>query len=908
MASARNGPLEISVNGRPHAVAASPETPLLYVLRNELHLNSVRFGCGLSRCGACTVHIDGEPVRCCELPVREVAGREVVTLEGLGAADTLHPLQQAFLDEQAAQCGYCLPGIIMTAAHLLKRNSRPAEAEIRAALDDTLCRCGAHVRMVRAVQRAAGIAPHPLTPSPGSPGEGELPGAECQNAQRNLVDSVSDDGEAIDDRLAVAADGQVTVCTGKVELGTGTRTALAQIVAEALDVPFARVAMVMGDTDLTPDDGGTTGSKTLQHAGPRLQRVAAEARRILLRRASARLGAPVDQLCTRDGIVAVSGDAARRIPYGELAARPFGQQVSGQALWRPPSRSAVLGQSTPRVDLRAKLSGGEAFVHDLPLEGMLHGRVARPHVRTMHGVGGATVLHVDDAAARGVPGLVAIVRNGSFVGVVAEREEAALRAAELLRVTWSAPDALPDRRQLHALMSQMPHETAEVAGAGDVEAALGQAAQILEATYAFPMQAHASLGPSCAVADVRPHGATIYTSSQDVFGLRTALAPLLGLKVEQIRVIQREGAGCYGHNGADDVSADAALLSQAVGRPVRVQWGRADEFAWEPKGPAMLARLRGGLSATGEVVAWEYDVWTPTHGTRPHGEPSRLLAGELVDPPAPPAPLRWVGGDRNATPNYAFPHHRITAHWIATPPLRQGSLRSLGGMANTTAIESFLDELAAAAGTDPVAFRLRHLRDPRAAAVIRRAAEMAGWEGRRRAEDGGRGSASGQRPMADSPAYGRGIAFARYESRYAYVAVVAEVTVDRGSGAVRVTRVVVAHDCGLIVNPDGLANQIEGNVIQGISRALKEEVTWDDHQVTSLNWMTYPILTFTEVPAIEIALINRPEEPPWGAGETAICPAAAAIGNAIYDATGARLRTVPFTPDRVLEAVGAYSH
>jgi CO/xanthine dehydrogenase Mo-binding subunit len=375
-----------------------------------------------------------------------------------------------------------------------------------------------------------------------------------------------------------------------------------------------------------------------------------------------------------------------------------------------------------------------------------------------------------------------------------------------------------------------------------------------------------------------------------VFALRASLAPLLGLDVGQVHVIHREGAGCYGHNGADDVSADAALLSQAVGRPVRVQWSRADEFAWEPKGPAMLSRLRAGLSDTGLITAWEYDVWTPTHTTRPGGDAVRLFAGQLVDPPGPPAPLRHAGGDRNAIPNYDFPHLRVTAHWLTTPPLRPGSLRTLGGMANTSAIESFMDELAVAAGEDPVAFRLRHLTDPRARDVISRAAEAAQWQAR----------PSG--PVASDES-GRGVAFARYESKYAYVAVVADVSVDRISGLVRVARIVVAHDCGLIVNPDGLTNQIEGNIIQGISRALKEEVTFDQTQVTSLNWMTYPILTFSEVPKIDVVLIDRPDEPPWGAGEPAICPVAAAIGNAIFDATGARLRSMPFTAEKVLAAL-----
>jgi nicotinate dehydrogenase subunit B len=707
-------------------------------------------------------------------------------------------------------------------------------------------------------------------------------------------------GETVDSWLAIDPNGYVTVYSGKVELGTGVRTALAQIVADELDVPFDRVSLIMGDTRLTPDEGGTTGSKTLQNAGPRLRQVAAEARLVLLTRAAKRLGVPADQLQIHDGVVSARGDATMSVSFGELVAEPFRRQVAGGAPLKSPAQYRLVGQSIPRVDLLAKMTGGEAFVHDLRLDGMLHGRVVRPHTRTMNGVGGAAVLHVDDSALRGLPGLVAVVRNGSFVGVVAEREEDAVRAAAQLRVTWSQPELLPDQSQLYALMPQMPCQSVEVARSGEIDGALEAAARTLEATYEFASQAHASMAPSCAVADVRPDGAAVYSSSQNVFALRAALAPILGLAVEQVRVIHKEGGGCYGHNGADDVSADAAVLSQAVGRPVRVQWGRADEFAWEPKGPAMVSRVRGGLDAEGNVIAWDYEVWTPTHSTRPGGEPAGVLAGELVDPPAPPASVRRAGGDRNAPHTYAFPHNRVTAHWIATPPLRPGSLRSLGGMANTTANESFLDELAAAAGADPVEFRLRHLTDPRAIAVIRRAADAAAWTTR----PAGPGET---RMSAGKPLTGQGMAFARYEAEYAYAAVVAAVTVDPGSGVVRVHRVVVAHDCGLIVNPDGLRNQIEGNVIQGVSRALKEEVTFDRTQVTSLDWSTYHILTFEEFPRIEVELINRPEEPSWGAGEPAICPMAAAIGNAIFDATGARLRTVPFTPDRVLAALSGRS-
>ena len=680
-------------------------------------------------------------------------------------------------------------------------------------------------------------------------------------------------GETIDSWLEFDSDGGVTVYTGKVELGTGVKTALAQLVAEELDLPIERVTMVMGDTSLTPDEGGTTGSKTIQTAGPRLQRIAAEARRVLLTRAASRLGVPIDALQIVDGMVEVTGEPSRSVPFSALVSEPFSQPITGHAPLKPSSRHTVVGTSSPRLDLLAKLTGGAAFVHDLRLDGMLHGRVLRPHTRTMCGVGGARVVSVDAAAVRDLPGVVAVVRNGSFVGVVAEREEQAIRAAERLPITWSDPEPLPNQEQLYAQMPEMPLESVEVARRGDVDDALAGAMRTVEATYAFAIQAHASLGPSCAVADVNQDGATVYASTQSVYGLRASLAPLLGLDPDRVRVIHMEGAGCYGHNGADDVAADAALLSQAVGRPVRVQWGRADEFAWEPKAPAMVSRVRGALDAAGSVAAWDYEVWTPTHTSRPNGDPGRLLAAELVDPAIPLAPLGRAGGDRNAAHTYDFPNSRVTAHWIATSPLRPGSLRSLGGMANTTATEGFLDELAAAAGADPVEFRLRHLTDPRAIEVVRRAAASAGWETR----PSGPG-APGRTPTTSGPLLsGRGIAFARYETKYAYAAAVADVAVDPHSGAVRVTRVTVAHDCGLIVNPDGLLNQIEGNIIQGVSRALHEEITFDRTGVTSLDFTTYRILTFREAPTIQVELINRPDEPPLGAGEPAICPIAAAI-------------------------------
>lgn len=447
-------------------------------------------------------------------------------------------------------------------------------------------------------------------------------------------------------------------------------------------------------------------------------------------------------------------------------------------------------------------------------------------------------------------------------------------------------------------MRDMPiAEDAELSRNGDVEGALENAAQTLEATYQFPFQAHAMMGPSCAVADVRSDRATVYSQSQTVFNLRASLADLLGLAEEDVRVIYKEGAGCYGHSGFDDVAADAAMLSQAVGRPVRVQWMRADEFAWEPKMPAMLVDSRAGLDDEGNLLAWDYELWTPTHLSRPNGQASSLLPGQQVDPPRDPLEVRYIGGDRNAPNNYSFPNNHVAVHWVETPPLRSSALRSLGAVSNVTANECFLDEVAVAAGVDPVEFRLQYQADPRALDVISEAASAAGWESRPS------GTNADATPVAGGLLTGRGIAYARYETEFAYVAAVAEVEVNPENGDVRVTRVVVAHDCGLIVNPEGLKSQIEGNVIQGVGRALKEEITWDEHSVTSLDWSGYHILTFPEVPSIEAVLINRPDEPSLGAGEPAIGPVVAAVGNAIFDATGVRLRALPFTADRVLEGL-----
>ncbi len=681
----------------------------------------------------------------------------------------------------------------------------------------------------------------------------------------------------LDDWLSIAPDGTVTVFSGKVELGTGVRTALAQIVAEELDVPLASIRMVMGETSRTPNEGYTAGSKTVQLAGSLLRYAAAEARQALLERAADELEAPLDELVIADGTIFHPEQPARRVSIGALQGdRRFERTVTRSVPLKRPEDYALVGTSAPRLDLLAKFTGSPAFVQDIRLPGMLHGRVVRPPSPA------AELVELDE---RAIPN-ARVVRIGDFVGVVAEREEDAIRAARQAHeaAVWRETAHLPDQDGLYETLRQMPATDRVVEEHGNVAEALSGAETVIAAEYRQPFHAHGSIGPSCAVASIDGDQMTVWCSSQGVYPLRGALADLLEIPPERVRVVHVEGAGCYGHNGADDVAADAAVLAQAVGKPVRVQWSRADEFVWEPKSPAMVLRVRAGMTADGHVAGWEYEAWTPSHGNRPR-QAAQLIAGQLTRRVRAPQSGMFLGGDRNAPTNYALPNSRVTMHWLADAPLRVSSFRSLGATANTFANESFMDELAHAADCDPLEFRLRHLDDPRACDVLSAAAERADWG----------------RALPDG--YGRGLAFARYENIEAYVAMVAEVRVEEATGVVRVTRVVAAHDCGLIVNPDGVRNQVEGSVIQGLSRALKEEVHFDTSAITSVDWETYPILTFSEVPEIEVVLLDRPDQPSVGAGEPATVVVAPAVANAVFAATGARIRQVPFTPERIRAAL-----
>lgn len=722
--------------------------------------------------------------------------------------------------------------------------------------------------------------------------------ATAAGAAESLAPGV--DPAQLDSWLAVAADGSVTVFTDKLEIGMGVITALAQIVAEELDVPIETIRFVLGDTARTPDQRGAGGSTSLAQGARPLRNAAAEARRVLLDLAAARLGVPADRLTVRDGIVGATGDPSKRVSYGDLiggrrfdvALKASGEgaslNVTGRAQPKRPDQYTIVGKPVKRIDIPDKVTGRFTYVVDVRVPGMLHGRVIRPPVA------GATLLGVDGAQA--LPGVVKVVAKKNFLGVVAETEWQAIQAARALKVTWSTPGpAFPAMEDLYVLMGRLPVQSRKVfADVGNVDAAMASAARVIAARYAWPFQSHAMMGPACAVADVQNGQATVWSGTQKPHQLQQGLAELLGLPVNKVRVIWVEGAGSYGRSAADDVPADAALLSQAVGRPVRVQWMRADETGWDPKGPPVVMDVRAGLDAHGTVVALDYVARDFSGSGIPAGttRAGNMLAGQLLGLPA-------GGFDEpgNLQESYAFPNKRKVGEVLPwrqeASPLRTAHLRAPEQLSTTFGGESFVDEVAAALSVDPVEFRLRYLSDPRDIAVVKAAAERAGWQRR-------------PSPRTDAPraglATGRGIAYSpRGET---HLATIAEVEVSQATGQVHVTRLVIAHDCGLIINPDGLKGTIEANLIQSTSRALNEEVQFSRSAVTSVDWRTYPILMAPEAPReIDIVLINRPDRPPAGAGEPASVATAAAIANAIFDATGARLRTVPFTSARMLEGL-----
>ena len=714
----------------------------------------------------------------------------------------------------------------------------------------------------------------------------------------NTTDILTRDGTLVVQRATAAgpelfvvmdAEG-VTAFNGHVDLGTGISTSLAQIVAEELDVGLHRVRMVLGTVGLGPDQGATVASTTLQVTAVPLRAAAAQARGALLALAAEELGIPASALSVQDGVVSAPGGENRFTSYAALLqGRRVHLTLDEATPVKPPESYRVVGQAVPRVDIPGKATGALVYVQDVRVPGMLHGRVVRPPYAGLdagEGVG-SSLIAVDEASVAGIPGVAGVVVIGDFVGVIAEREEHAALAAEQLAVTWRPGPVVPDLTDVATALRTHPSTPRLLLERGDVDAAIRDAAVPMRRTYVWPFQMHGSIGPSCSVADWRPEGLTVWSGTQNPHNLRDDLALLMGMDRELVTIHRMETAGCYGRNCADDVGADAALLSRAVGRPVRVQLTRAQEHAWEPKGAAQLMDVGGGLDAAGHPVGYDFSTYYPSNRAPTL---ALILTGAIS-----PVPLVGDVGDRTAIPPYGYDPIRVVANDM-TPIVRAAWMRGVSALPNTFAHESFIDELAIAAGVDPVEYRLRYLGDPRAVAVLKATVAEAGWEPR---------TAARMRADADGVLHGQGVAYAVYvHSKFpgfgaAWSAWVADVAVDPRSGEVSVSRVVAGQDSGLMINPDGVRHQLQGNVVQSISRVLKEEVRFDQTAVTSREWGAYPILTFPELPAMQSVLIPRPDQPPMGAGESASVPSAAAIANAIFDATGVRFREVPFTPERI---------
>lgn len=707
------------------------------------------------------------------------------------------------------------------------------------------------------------------------------------------------DATSLDSWLAVAADGNVTVFTSKVELGTGTQTALAQIVAEELDIPFRRIVMESGDTSKTVDQGLTVASRTLERAGPQLRQAAAAGRQALMKLAEARLDASVEKMEVTDGVVSVTDNPSKKVSYADLVGgKQFNVKITATGTgWdlkvapevpaKDPKTYKIVGQPVQRTDLPPKFTGEFSYSADIRMPGMLHGRVIRPPTVN------TKPTTVDTDSIKDVPGVVKVVQEGSFLGVVAQTEWAAIQAVKKLKVTWSAPEhTYPSTKDevFDYLKNTKSVRDQVVVNRGDTVPAIAQAAKSFDATFRWPFQLHGMLGPSCSVADVRENQATIWSATQGPFSTRQRVAALLKMPEKNVRVVYTEGPGSYGRLQNDDSSEDAALMSRAVGKPVRVQWSRADEHAWETKGPAQLITVRAAVDAQGKVTAW--DFWDRTFPWSEEGNP--LLASRQIGMKATSA--GFGNGTGGGGQIYTFENQRVAAAmipwvWPEPMPLRTGNLRAPGDLARSFASETVVDDIAAAIGSDPVAFRLRYLTDQRLIGVLSAVTEKAGWKPR----------STPTTAAKSSKVIGRGVAVGNRANTM--TASVVEVEVEKATGKVSVKRITLAHDCGLIVNPDGLKNQIEGNIIQAVSRTLLEEVKFDASGIKTLDWASYPILQFPDVPEIEIVLIDRKDMPSLGGGEASMVSVPAAIANAVFDATRIRMRDVPLTPERILSAL-----
>jgi CO/xanthine dehydrogenase Mo-binding subunit len=711
--------------------------------------------------------------------------------------------------------------------------------------------------------------------------------ALAQTGQSTILPGSLRKAPMLDSWIALDASGRVTVFTGKAELGQGIMTALIQCAAEELDINPVAITLVTADTERTPNEGYTAGSHSMQDSGTAILNAAAQVRAILVGLAAQRLKLPAGRLKAKGG--SVIADDGRSIAYKDLVSGlNLHQRALPASSLENPKDFTIIGKSMPRIDIPPKLTGAPVYVQDLRPKGMLHARVVRPpgyHAR---------LTKLDAGAVAKMPGVVKVVRDGSFLAVVAKGEFQAIRAMHALSeaAEWEWTGTLPKQSEIHKVLESLPAQDVTV-----IDKAGGPKANAhsLEATYRRPYEMHAAIGPSCAVARFENGKLTVWTHTQGVYPLRNTLANMLHMQPEQVHCIQVQGSGCYGHNAADDAAADAALIARALpGKPIRVQWMREQEHGWEPFGPAMSSRIAASLDDKGKIASWRYEVWSNTHSTRPGGPPGNLLAARYLAQPFPqpavkPIPLPDGGGDRNSIPLYTIPDAHIVYHFIPQMPIRVSALRALGAHHNVFTIESFMDELSAAAKADPVDFRLRHLEDPRARDVVTKAAKEFGWKPNEKLPQG----------------RGRGFAFARYKNSAAYCAVALDLEVERETGDVRLGRIVAAIDSGQAVNPDGIRNQIEGAIVQSASWTLYEEVTFDRHTITSRDWSSFPMIRFPALPeSITVHVIDRPGEKFLGTGEAGQGPAAAAVANAVANATGERIRDLPLTAARIKAAIG----
>ena len=733
------------------------------------------------------------------------------------------------------------------------------------------------------------------------------------------------DFRQLDSWIVIHQDNTATFHVGKTDLGQGTGTAFRQMMADELDMAYDKTSCIMGSTDVTPDQGGSGGSDAIQTDGWPMRRVAAEARRVLLEMASTTLAVPVDQLTVSEGVISVKGDASKRVTYGELiGGRRFNVTLTGNnidattgiAKVKPVQELKIVGQSPQRYDIPAKVDGSLKWAVDMKVPGMVHARNVKPPFA------GAKLVSIDEASVKGIPGFIKVVSKGNYVAVVYEREEQAIRAARQLKVNWEKPATAPFPASddlFTYIRSATPTSSQKPTVTGDPDAALKAAASVIEAEYDVPFQGHTSFAPAHAMADPSNGQITIYSNDMKSYGLRTGVAQFLGIPREQVRVVWMEGPQAYGRTAADDAGFEAAYLAKEIGRPVRVQWMRNEETGWDTKGPAFTFKIRGGLDANGNLVALDYDARAADFYHLGYNEPDTVLIAQLMGVRrAKPA----AGNASAPSDMYAIPNRRTAGHVVSLPlvhetPLRTGNLRDPNGPQITFAAESFIDELAAAAKADPVEFRMRLLnagktddsgfKRARSIAVVKAAAEAYGWDPRPSPKPR---SSTSPGAGAGTILTGRGIAYS-FRSQ-TVVAQIVEVEVNRQTGRVWVKRIVCAHDCGLVINPEGLRRTVECGMLHSLSRALHEEVRFDTEKTTGVDWITHPTLRHADTPErIDVVMVNgdpnpnRPDLPHYGAGETVCKPLLAAVANAIYDATGVRLRRVPFRPARVLEAIKA---